>query len=225
MCHVFLNMRPSPLKHTVAILRTMIGLTQKELAVLVGRSTRTIQAIELEQLPLSEELALRMAEETGVDEGWLLKNDLNEKPGRRMELISLRNERGPYTKEDFEWARAYRESPAATEKQLEATLKPGPKKGEKTISFTLPEMKAAIKAAQPIMMEAMDRKLLRAMVHLLRETTTEPTALLMRWKLRRLMEELAKERDVEFPWPGLSEGDRPAKPPKTKGIKRSQNAL
>jgi len=185
----------------------MIGLTQKELAVLVGRATRTIQAIELEQLPLSEELALRIAEEA---------------PARRMELISLRNERGPYTKEDFEWARAYRETPAATEKQLAATIKRGPKKGE---GFTLPEMKAAIKAAQPIMMEAMDRKLLRAMVHLLRETTTEPTALLMRWKLRRLMEELAKERDVEFPWPGPGEGDRPAKPPKTKGIKRSQLAL
>ena len=200
-------MRPSPLRHTVAILRTMIGLTQKELAVLVGRATRTIQAIELEQLPLSEELALRIAEEA---------------PARRMELISLRNERGPYTKEDFEWARAYRETPAATEKQLAATIKRGPKKGE---GFTLPEMKAAIKAAQPIMMEAMDRKLLRAMVHLLRETTTEPTALLMRWKLRRLMEELAKERDVEFPWPGPGEGDRPAKPPKTKGIKRSQLAL
>ena len=203
-------------------MRTMIGLTQKELAVLVGRSTRTIQAIELEQLPLSEELGLRIAEETGVDEGWLLKNDLNEPPARRMELISLRNERGPYTREDFEWARAYRESPAATEKQLAAAIKRGPKKGE---GFTLPEMKAGIQAAQPIMMEAMDRKLLRAMVHLLRETTTEPTALLMRWKLRRLMEELAKERDVEFPWPGPGEGDRPAKPPKTKGIKRSQLAL
>ena len=219
-----MNMRPSPLRHTVAILRTLIGLTQKELAALVGRSTRTIQAIELKQLPLSEELALRMAEETGVDEGWLLQNDLNEPPARRMELISLRDERGPYAKEDFEWARAYRESPAATEKELAAKLKRGPKKGE-PMSFTLPEMKASIKAAQPIMMEAMDRKLLRAMAHLLRETTTEPTALLMRWKLRRLMEELAKEREVEFPWPGPGEGDRPAKPPRTKGIKRSQNAL
>jgi transcriptional regulator with XRE-family HTH domain len=69
------RMRVSPLRHPLAILRTIIRLTQKEMADLVQRSPRTIQAIELGQLPLSEELAMVIAQETGIDAGWLLEKN------------------------------------------------------------------------------------------------------------------------------------------------------
>jgi transcriptional regulator with XRE-family HTH domain len=65
-------MRQSPLRHRLAILRTTIGLTQKELAALVGCSTPTIQAVELGKLKLSEGLAERIALQTGIALPWLL---------------------------------------------------------------------------------------------------------------------------------------------------------
>src|SRR5438445_8351150 len=92
-------MRPSPKKHTLAILRLALGMSQKEMAELVKRSTRTIQAIELCQLPLSAELGSEIARETGVSPKWLMDGDTT-KPiidaGRR-----------PYTRETFEGKQAW----------------------------------------------------------------------------------------------------------------------
>ena len=68
-------MRPSPQRHPLAVLRTLLGISQKELATLLGCSTPTIQAIELCKLSLSEKLAKRIAWETGVSLGWLLGGD------------------------------------------------------------------------------------------------------------------------------------------------------
>ncbi len=68
-------MRSSPLKHPVAILRTTLGLGQKEFGYLVGRAWRTIQSIELGNLPLSTKLAERISDETGVSFDWLMKGD------------------------------------------------------------------------------------------------------------------------------------------------------
>src|SRR3954447_19679671 len=98
-CGMSNQMRPSPMRHTLAILRTTIGLTQKELAVLTGRAARTVQAIELGQLPLSEELALRIAKETGVDEGWLLEGDTSVPPQMGRALLGFARERRPYRRE------------------------------------------------------------------------------------------------------------------------------
>ena len=207
--------------HTLAVLRTMLGLTQKEMAELAGRSARTIQAIELKQLPLSEELALRIAEATGVDEGWLLENDTSARPRRGAALLALLNERGPYTKEAFEWQQAHNATPAATPKELAQAVHR--MAGKDAPGFTLPEAKAAVSAAKPIMMEAMDRKLLRAMVYFLGETTRSPRAPLSRWKLRRLMEELAKEEGVELPSQTIG-GDKPGRMAKRR-VQRSKLAL
>src|SRR6185295_16888592 len=107
-------MRPSPLKHPLAVLRTTIGLTQKEMAELTGRAARTIQAVELSKLPLSEELALRIAKETGVDESWLLAGDTNVPPQRGAALLAFAKENRPYLREDYEWQRAFNESPMAS---------------------------------------------------------------------------------------------------------------
>ena len=68
-------MRRSPLEHPVAVLRTAIGLGQKEFGKMVGRHWRTIQSIELGSLPLSAGLAERICDETGVHMNWLMNGD------------------------------------------------------------------------------------------------------------------------------------------------------
>ncbi len=70
-------MRPSPLRHTLAVLRTTIRLTQKEMAELAECSTATIQAIELGKLKLSEKLAGLISQNTAIDQAWLLENDVS----------------------------------------------------------------------------------------------------------------------------------------------------
>jgi transcriptional regulator with XRE-family HTH domain len=189
-------MRPSPLRHTLAILRTTIGLTQKEMASLVGRAPRTIQAIELGHLPLSEELALRIAAETGVDESWLLEGDIRVPPQRGKALLAFSRKQRPYVREDYESQRAYNEIPAAEESELAEVIRKG--KGGDLI-LTGPQAKAAVLATEPVMLESMDEKLLAAMASFLKQTLRSPDALLVRWKLRRLMEGLAKERSIELP--------------------------
>ena len=91
-------MRKSPLRHPVAVLRTTVGLTQKEMGALVNRAARTIQAVELGNLPLSEGLAMRFAEATGIGIGWLLDGDANTPPWKAGG--------GLYTRDDFEQHRA-----------------------------------------------------------------------------------------------------------------------
>jgi len=89
-------MKPSPLKHTLAILRHTIGpdMTQKEMARLVNRSPVTIQKIELCKLPLAESLAVEVAMRTGVNLEWLMKNDTS------APILDVRQK--PYTRETFE---------------------------------------------------------------------------------------------------------------------------
>ena len=192
-------MRPSPLRHTLAILRTTIGLTQKELAGLVDRAPRTIQSIELGHLPLSEELALRIAQETGVDESWLLQGDTTKPPRRGAALQAFGQGRRSYNREDYEWQRAYNEAPTAPQTELEAEIKKGPQPGADTLALPLALGKAAVYAARPIMFGASDEKFLAAMSHFLKATYHSPDALLVRWILRRLLETLAEERSIPLP--------------------------
>src|SRR6266851_1295882 len=91
-------MRPSALRHPLAVLRQIINLTQKEMSDLAGCSCATVQAVELEKLKLSEKLAQRISYQTGVDPGWLLANDVAREP--------TRGDGTPFTKESFEMARA-----------------------------------------------------------------------------------------------------------------------
>lgn len=69
------TMRPSPLRHPLAVLRKMIGLNQSELAALCSCSPRTIQAVELLKLPLSGKLASKISAATGVSVESLLDAD------------------------------------------------------------------------------------------------------------------------------------------------------
>lgn len=90
------DMRPSPLKHTLAVLRHTIGpdMTQKEMARLLNRSPVTIQKIELGLLPLSEDLASSVHWQTGVSIPWLLKNDVT--------APIITQDGAPYTRQIFE---------------------------------------------------------------------------------------------------------------------------
>lgn len=51
------SMRISPQRHTLAVLRTVIGITQKEMAGILECSVPTVQAIELGKLKMSLKLA------------------------------------------------------------------------------------------------------------------------------------------------------------------------
>jgi transcriptional regulator with XRE-family HTH domain len=92
-------MRRSPQRHTLAILRNIIGLTQSELGKLVHRSGRTIQMIELNRdYRLTPELAEKISYQTHVNLAWLLENDISKPP--------ISQDREPYTKDDYEVAQA-----------------------------------------------------------------------------------------------------------------------
>jgi transcriptional regulator with XRE-family HTH domain len=70
-------MRPSKLKHPVAVLRKILDLGQKELAEIVGCSVATIQSVELgpNRMKLSEHLAQQISQTTGVSFSWLISGN------------------------------------------------------------------------------------------------------------------------------------------------------
>ena len=105
---IYPEMRMSPLKHPVAVLRQIVGLSQQELAALCGCSRPTIQAVELGKLKLSENLAMRITEATGVAVGWLLSGDPKAPPKTYTPTI-LHGAPSPYSKEVFEAHRAFLE--------------------------------------------------------------------------------------------------------------------
>ena len=96
-------MRLSPQRHTLAVLRTLIGFTQKEMAAILECSTPTIQAVELGKLKLSLDLAQRVHFQTGVCTEWLLADDVSQPP--------VFGQGKPYTKAHFEQMQAALLSP------------------------------------------------------------------------------------------------------------------
>ncbi|MGD0744626.1 MAG: helix-turn-helix transcriptional regulator [Verrucomicrobiota bacterium] len=91
-------MRRSSQSHTLAVLRILVGLTQKEMAAVLHCSAPTIQAIELDNLNLSEKLAGLASLKTGINLAWLLDNDVTKPP------IDIQGK--PYTKATFEYFQA-----------------------------------------------------------------------------------------------------------------------
>ena len=73
-------------RHVVAWVRETLGLKQSELASLIGISTNTLQSIELGRLPLSERIAYRLNEQTGIRAKWLLDNELGAPPPDPAEM-------------------------------------------------------------------------------------------------------------------------------------------
>lgn len=100
-------MRTSLKRTTPAVLRSIIGIKDIEWAEILNCSTATIHSVESGRLRLSDELARKMAHESGVALSWLLDGEVEAEP------ISKRNE--PYTREAFDQHRALRDVRAATE--------------------------------------------------------------------------------------------------------------
>ena len=91
-------MRTSPQRHTLAVLRTIIGITQKEMADIIECSTATVQAIELGKLKMSLKLAGNLFHQTSVNLDWLMNDDVTKPP--------IDYEDNPYTRETFESTQA-----------------------------------------------------------------------------------------------------------------------
>ena len=198
-------MRNSPLRHPLAIFRTTIGLTQKELGALVNRAARTIQSIELGHLPLTEELALRLAEATGVDEAWLFAGNPQTPPPKGLTLRQLGRSQGEYTKADYEYHRAYLETPLVTRDQLEAAIGEAVAKGTQMVDLpALGLEKSFLRKRQLESINLIDDDLANQLAVILARTKVTDNVRLVRWKLRRLLEDLAKEFSIKLPQTGVS---------------------
>ena len=184
------------MRHTLAVLRKTIGFTQKEMADLMGRSARTVQAIELGQLPLTQELALKLEHETGVEVAWLLTDNPDVPPRRGASAYGL--QRMPldhYSRRDYEIHRSW------------LGLKPD-EKSEKEIraktSYSMAELKAIAKANTLRLRKRTDRELAKSLKQLLDATAPNTDGDLVRWKIRRSLEELAREFSLELGQAGVS---------------------
>jgi transcriptional regulator with XRE-family HTH domain len=93
------------LKTTVSVLRTTIGMSAKKFAGLIGRSIHTVKSVESGRLALSEDLAMKISHETGVDTRWLLGGNPQTPPFPG----DIAQDGKDYAKEVFERVRAARE--------------------------------------------------------------------------------------------------------------------
>jgi transcriptional regulator with XRE-family HTH domain len=93
--HYIEGMRTSSRKTTPAVLRSILGIKDVEMAELLGCSTSTIHSVESGRLKLSESLALRMSLVTGVNVDWLLDGDTSKPP---TTIYQAR----PYSRSEFE---------------------------------------------------------------------------------------------------------------------------
>ena len=183
-------MRPSPLRHTLAVHRNIIGLTQKEMAALMGRSARTVQAIELGQLPLTQELALKLEHETGVEVAWLLADNPDAPPRRGASAYGF--QRLPaehYSRRDYEIHRSWLELKPDDKPEQEIRAKS---------SYSMAELKAIAKANTLKLRKRTDRELATLLKQLLDATAPNTDGDLVRWKIRRSLEELAREFSLEL---------------------------
>ena len=198
-------MRRSPLSHPLAVLRTTIGLTQKELGDLVNRAARTIQSIELKKLPLTEELALRIAEATGADESWLFEGNPDTPPRKGMTLLQAGRGRGVYTKADYEYHRAWLETPIVTKDQLQAAMQEAEAKGRDEIDLPILGVhKSAVRKKQMEIINLIDRDLKNQLAFILAQTEITDNMRVVRWKIRRFLEDLAREFSLEIGATGIS---------------------
>lgn len=74
------RMRTSSKKTTSAVLRSILGIKDFEMAELLQCSRWTIHSIESGRLPLSETLAIKMFHETGISPDWLLAGSPKKAP-------------------------------------------------------------------------------------------------------------------------------------------------
>jgi DNA-binding XRE family transcriptional regulator len=96
------------------VLRTIIGITQKEMAEILECSPATVQAIELGKLKMSLKLAGNLFNQTSVSLDWLMEDDVS-KPATDYEDH-------PYTKETFEMQQAVLFAPPQDSSEVRRSL-------------------------------------------------------------------------------------------------------
>jgi transcriptional regulator with XRE-family HTH domain len=89
-------MQVSPKRHPLAVLRLILGWSQKEMADKLKVSRQTIQRVELGTLALSDKLAGVVVEETGVSYEWLMAGDPKRMPSVESDPLT------EYTREQFD---------------------------------------------------------------------------------------------------------------------------
>jgi hypothetical protein len=100
-------MRTSLKRTTLAVLRSIIGVKDNEMAEILQCSCPTIHSVESGRLKLSDDLARRVSHETGISLSWLLNGDVKAPP------ISANHR--PFTRELYESHRATKTLPAGME--------------------------------------------------------------------------------------------------------------
>jgi hypothetical protein len=165
----------------------------------VNRAARTIQSIELKKLPLTEELALRIAEETGVDEAWLYAGDPDVPPRKGMTLIQAGRGEGEYTKADYEYYRAYVETKTWSQDQWQASREKAKAEGKLAEVEELHWRKWQVLDNQADILKLLDGVLKHELALILAKSLFSDQRRLVRWKLRRYFEELAREFSLEIP--------------------------
>ena len=178
-------MMPSPLRHPLAVLRQILGMSQAQLGALCGNSGRTIQAVELGKLSLSDGLAHRIAEATGVSLEWLLNGDPTAPPEADCPS-GVRSPEQVYTREVYEAHRA------VLEVEVEARAGQG---RQNTI-----EQMADIHMYADEMAER-DAKLVAHCEALLERTRGTGQAALIRWRIKTFLEKMDAQNPVSVPVP------------------------
>lgn len=185
MCIIFVQMRQSPLLHPVAVLRTLIGLTQKELADICQCARRTIQSVELLTIPLSDRLALKISDETGVSLEWLLDGNCHVSPQKAEWLPSLCSDgkSGNYDKESFEKYRAFVAATGLVGPQIGRTIVPSD-----PTEFPRPEFYRSnpLELGRDVIDKA-DKLLMQACERVLRSTLDHKEGLMLRWHLKKFL--------------------------------------
>jgi transcriptional regulator with XRE-family HTH domain len=185
--------RPPAKRHVLAEIRIQCGLTQPELAKILGCASITVQKIEQGNLSLSEDLARRAETELGIAARYLLANDPQQKP------VTLRG--GLWTKEHYEFAQGA--SRFSIDKGVLWRVGPHPDEGaiEEFTALKLADWTSKIHA----MLEAtkstrrqgiLSHRLNKAINALLEDFKPDPTTLAQYApKLKRLQAAYDKETD------------------------------
>ena len=192
-------MRRSPLSHSLAVLRITIGLTQKEMGDLVDRAARTIQSIELRKMPLTQELALRIADATGVDEAWLFAGDPDAPPRKGLTLIQAGRWEGDYTKADYEYYRAYVDTGFWDDEQRRAIREKAKAEGKLGELNEIHLRKLAHLDKQLEVIDLIDAALKNELALILTNTKLSDHMRLVRWKIRQSFEDLVKTFSLDIP--------------------------
>ena len=167
------------MRHPLAVLRQILGMSQAQLGELCGHSGRTIQAVELGKLALSEGLSYRIAQATGVSVEWLLNGDPTAPPKADCPA-GMRSPGRVYSYEVYEAHRA----------ALEVEAHAAGQGRQNTI-----EQVADSHSYHDEMAER-DTELVARCAALLERTQGTDAASVIRWRIRNFLDELDAQNPV-----------------------------